>query len=332
MAGTKVTVILPFRDAVKNIERSVNSILNQSFQDLELILVNDGSTDGSRELIENFKDERIKIINLASNGTVVALNEAIYLSQSDFIALMDPYDISRNDRIEKQYNSLTGKNDIDVISSLVKYIPDNVDQNIRAYVEWTNSILSNQDIYYKRFINSTVLHSTLMFKKSLITSYGLFRDGEFPEDYEILLRWMNKGIKFLKLDEELTEWCDDIQRLSRRHIKYNSGAASGIKIKYFNNWFGGYFRTQPDIFLWGNKPVNKHKITNLENDGVKIAGYVNEDGNTLPWNNDKPVFSIHELPSRIFIIYLAEPFNPGDVPAQLMENGLEEGIHYMGMS
>ncbi len=331
MADPKVSVILPFRDAVKYIERSVNSILNQTFHELELILVNDGSTDGSQSIIENIKDARIRIINLAANGTVAAINEALYSSQSDYIALMDPYDTSRNDRIEKQYNWLNN-NDYDVISSLVKYIQENPEQNIRRYIEWTNSLIDHQDIYYKRFINSTVLHSTLMFRKSLISSFGLFSDGEFPEDYEILLRWMNKGVKFLKLKEELTEWYDDIQRLSLRHIKYNSGAVSGIKSKYFIEWFKSYFRPQPDILLWGTKPVDKRKIATLEKDGVNIAGYLNENGDAASWNYDKPVFSIQELPARIFIIYLVEPFNPGVIPNTLSQKGLEEGVHFIGMS
>jgi len=331
MANPKVSVIIPFRDALKSIERSVKSILSQSFEDIELILVNDGSTDGSKEVIEKIKDTRLKMVNLSAGGIVVALNEGIYSTQGKYITLMDVNDIARKDRIEKQLNFLEKNEECDVVSSTVKYKMENSEKNIKRYIEWSNSITSYNEIYHKRFVNSTVLHSTLMFKKDLISKYGLFEDGEFPEDYEMQLRWMNNGVKFSKINEELTDWHDDIQRLSRRHLKYNSSAAAKIKARYFNQWFTGYFNHLPDILLWGSKPATKQKISRLEKEGLNIAGYINTE-NDESWIDDKPVFNLNELPSRSFIIYYVEQFDPGNIPGLLNQKGLEEGTNFLIMS
>ena len=232
MPEPDVAVILPYRDAVKYLPRCVNSIINQTFQNFELILINDGSTDGSREFAESVRDPRIRIIDLPAAGLVAALNEGIFSTKARYLALLDPYDTARPDRLEKQYHYFELHEDIEVVSSRVRYLAERAGKNLKPYIDWTNRITRHEEIYNKRFVNSTVLHSTLMFKRELINTYGSFEDGEFPEDYEILLRWMNEGVSFAKLDDELTEWHDDVQRLSRRHTKYNSEAASKIKSSF----------------------------------------------------------------------------------------------------
>ncbi len=332
MSDPKISVIIPFRDAYKNIERAVSSVLSQTFRDFELIVINDGSTDGSPELVEKIKDERLKLIHLPAGGNVVALNEGLYSSRGEFIALMDCYDSARNDRLELQYKTMLQNPDVSAVASRVKYTHESEDNNIRPYIDWTNQIINEKDIYQKRFVNSTLLQSTLLFRKELISRFGLFEDGEFPEDYEMFLRWMNQGIRVCKLEEELTNWYDDIQRLSRRHIRYNSSAAIKIKSMYFNRWYKSYFRTPPDILVWGSKDVTRKQIGKLESEGFNIAGYINTNGYSLPWLNDRPVFSIDEIPPRTFIIYFVEQFLPVEVPAQLSEKGLEEGLHFIAMS
>lgn len=328
MTDPKIAVIIPFRDTVKTLSRSVTSILNQTFKDIELILINDGSTDGSRELVSEIKDNRIKIIDLPSSGTVAALNEGIFSSKANYIALLDPYDLARNDRLQIQYNFLENNESIDVVSSKVIYIQENPDRNIKSYIEWSNSVITNQDMYFKRFINSTILHSTIMFRKKLINTYGEFKYGKFPEDYELFLRWMDNGVTFTKLTDELTEWHDDLQRLSSRHTKYTSNAAAKLKTKYFATWFKGYFRNPPDILIWGADSSSQKKISWFENEKLEISGFI-DDSYLQSWFDNKPVFKVEEIPKGVFIICFVEQFEPGNIPQILSLKGLEEGTHYL---
>ena len=328
MTDPKLTVIIPFRDTVKTLSRSVSSILNQTLSDIELILINDGSTDGTRELVSEIKDNRIKIIDLPSSGSVAALNEGIYSSKANYIALLDPYDLARNDRLQIQYNFLENNESIEVVSSKVKYVQESPERNMKAYIEWSNSIITNQDIYLKRFINSTILHSTIMFRKKLINTYGDFRYGKFPEDYELFLRWMANGVTFEKLSDELTEWHDDLQRLSSRHSKYTSNAAAKLKTKYFAIWFKGYFRNPPDILVWGIDTLNQKKISLFEEEKMEISGFI-DDSHLQAWFENKPVFKVEEIPKGVFIICFVEQFKPSKMPHTLSLKGLEEGPNYL---
>src|SRR5210317_1929511 len=99
----QISVILPFRDASSTLQRSIKSILEQSFKDFELLLVDDGSTDDSAEIAESFSDERIKHVKLNPQGIVGALNEGYYASQGKYVARMDADDYSHPDRLKKQF-------------------------------------------------------------------------------------------------------------------------------------------------------------------------------------------------------------------------------------
>ena len=246
--------------------------------------------------------------------------------------MLDPYDSATGERIEKQLNYLQLHSDCPVVSSCVHYIQDSTSRHIRPYINWTNSLVSRDDIFQRRFVNATVLNSTLMFRKSLMTTCGLFEDGEFPEDYEMILRWMSRGIPIHKLDEELIEWYDDEQRLSRRHLRYNSAAATKIKSKYFKKWLTEYFRTSPDILLWSNDSLSMKKVNQLESEGLNIVGYINENGQSKNGMDERPVFSLDEKPSRVLIVYYMEQFEPEEIPSLLIEKGLEEGVNFITMS
>jgi hypothetical protein len=143
---------------------------------------------------------------------------------------------------------------------------------------------------------------------------------------------MDKGVRFEKLSEELTEWHDDLQRLSRRHIKYNSSAAAKIKAKYFKSWIQGYFKRRPELFLWGANQSNLNKTTPLAKEGLKISGFVEMDGNHDDFFEENPVFNIEQIPARVFIICFVDQYEPGEVPEILTRKGLEEGTHFILMS
>ena len=98
---------MPFYNAAPYLEEAVQSMLDQTFSDFELILINDGSTDNSEQVIQVFKDPRIKyILNKENQGLVYSLNKGLDESQGDFIARMDGDDISLPDRLQKQLHYL----------------------------------------------------------------------------------------------------------------------------------------------------------------------------------------------------------------------------------
>ncbi len=106
-----ISVILPAYNASNHIAESIDSILRQTYKDFELIVVNDGSIDQTKEIVNSFQDNRIKLIDNESNmGIVFSLNKAIKISKGEFIARMDSDDIAINDRLEKQLEYLKRNN------------------------------------------------------------------------------------------------------------------------------------------------------------------------------------------------------------------------------
>ena len=116
-----VSVLLPVYNAARYLRAAVSSILSQSFNDFELIIINDGSTDQSLQILQELaaKDARIKVISRANTGYVVALNEALALAQGEFIARMDADDISLPARFDKQIAYLENNPDCVLVGSSV---------------------------------------------------------------------------------------------------------------------------------------------------------------------------------------------------------------------
>ena len=116
----KISVVMPFRNSIKTLSEAINSILLQSFEDFELILVDDSSDDGSLSLLDNFYDDRIRVVANNSNlGLAKSLNKAISISTGRYIARMDADDICFPDRLKKQYDFLEKNPTIDLVGSSV---------------------------------------------------------------------------------------------------------------------------------------------------------------------------------------------------------------------
>jgi glycosyltransferase involved in cell wall biosynthesis len=119
---SKISILLPTFNAGNNLFLAVKSILNQSFKNWTLLILDDGSTDNSLEKINNLSDERIKIFkNKINKGISYRLNQGIKFSNTKYIARMDSDDISFPDRLEKQFNFLEKNKDIDLVSSKASF-------------------------------------------------------------------------------------------------------------------------------------------------------------------------------------------------------------------
>ena len=123
---TQISVILPVYNAEKFVEAAVNSILQQTITDFEFIIINDGSTDNSLNILENLakQDARIKLISRANKGLIATLNEAISISSSDYIARMDADDISMPTRLEKQLAYLKKHPKVAVLGTGYRYMDE----------------------------------------------------------------------------------------------------------------------------------------------------------------------------------------------------------------
>jgi glycosyltransferase involved in cell wall biosynthesis len=295
-----VSVIMPVYNAERSVGFAIRSILKQSFQPFELIIVDDGSTDQTPEILAEWqqRDQRIRVHYRQHEGIVAALNHGIAHSSAPLIARMDADDISLPERLEKQVRELKQNPELGLVGTQVRFGGDE-EENLgyKLYVDWTNSLTDPMEIAMHRFVESPFAHPTVMFRRSLIKKYGGYRDGSFPEDYELWLRWLEKGVKMSKIPEELLIWHDDPQRLSRSHDRYSTDAFYKIKAKYLAHWLEMNNPHHPQVVVFGAGRVTRKRVDYLKEQGIEIAAYVDIDPDKIGNKYDgAPVWAPDELP------------------------------------
>lgn len=125
MAPSKVTILLPVYNGAKTLARAINSILNQTFLDWELFVLEDGSTDNSLSIAQSFRDVRIHVISDGQHkGIVKRLNQGIQLCESQYFARMDADDVAHPQRLEKQVEFLKANPNIDLVGTAMRVLDD----------------------------------------------------------------------------------------------------------------------------------------------------------------------------------------------------------------
>lgn len=175
-------------NASKYIEVAVKSILNQTYQDFELLIVNDGSTDDTSEILESFKDERIRIINnLENKGLTYTRNIALQEARGQFIAIMDSDDISYPNRLAIQIDAFKDKPDLALYGGQAKMIDENQKEIGFIKESETNPNL----LKVKLLFHNTFVHSSVMIRTSVFREFGGYQEP-FAEDYDLFLRIAQK--------------------------------------------------------------------------------------------------------------------------------------------
>ncbi|MCG9910273.1 MAG: glycosyltransferase [Flavobacteriales bacterium] len=299
-----VSVILPVCNAEKTIERSVLSIINQSFQNWELLLLENGSTDSTSEkcLKLSKSDERISYYSLEPKGLVHALNQGILLSKAPLIARMDADDFSLPERLEKQYQFLQNHPETGLISGLVLFDSEIKDaEGYHLYVHQINRWKTANQIRKYRLIESPFAHPSVMFRKSLIDLYGLYSTDPIPEDYELWLRWMNEGVIMNKLDEPILIWNDSPSRLSRNHNHYSQEAFDHIRYYYVAEWLKKNRTPSLELYVWGGGKKANQKLKMLSRYiSLEISGIID----VKPTHKETKRIHYSEIPppGKIFIL------------------------------
>lgn len=181
-----ISIGIPIYNAEKYLADAIKSVLAQSYPYWELILVDDGSTDGSLKIAQDFatRDSRIRVISDGVNKKLPArLNQIIREAQYDYIARMDADDLMHTERLEKQINFLINNPQFDLVSTSLLSIKNNNDViGARVYLPKT---VTKQDALIG---NSGILHASILAKKSWCRRNFYNEKNALAEDYEL---WLN---------------------------------------------------------------------------------------------------------------------------------------------
>ena len=194
----KISVLMPVYNGEQFLDKSINSILNQTFNNFEYIIINDGSTDDSLKIIESYEDSRIKIINFSKNmGIAAALNNGLNVAKGDYIARQDQDDISHPERFMLQVEYLKN-NDVDLVDANFIFIDEN-DHYIQDYEKrYFNPEETLSHLFFYELV-----HASIMCKRLIFTKYNIQYRKRPTEDYDLFIRLAKAGMRAGRLDKKL---------------------------------------------------------------------------------------------------------------------------------
>ena len=197
MQNKLVSVIIPVYNVEKYVKKAIQSIQNQTYTNLEIIVIDDGSSDDTYNIVEKLAkdDNRIKLYKNEKNLKIVkTLNRALSLANGEYIARMDGDDISAFDRIEKKVRFLEENKQFDLVGCSMKAI-DIDGKQIGQTVHY-----SNQNLLIQSLECVTPASHIWLAKKSLYEKLNGYREISGVEDYDFLLRMTSSGFKYTNLE------------------------------------------------------------------------------------------------------------------------------------
>lgn len=202
-----VSVLLPVRNGLPWIERALASVQAQTLADLEIIVLEDGSTDDTPRWLATVSDDRLQVIATGGVGIARALNLGLAAARAPYIARQDADDESRPDRFAAQVAVLDARPDIDVVASTADYIDqtntDVVNDWVRAVRAQHDPAASPDDIRRLMPLTCCVTHGSIVARTHVLRDAGGYRDALVPaEDYDLWLRLLPSH-RFLKLADRL---------------------------------------------------------------------------------------------------------------------------------
>lgn len=281
----KVSVIMAAYNAETYIEEAIRSVLNQTFKDFELIVVNDGSEDQTLNVIKSIPDKRIKIINLDNSGAANARNSGIRSSKGEYIAILDADDVALPDRLQKQVDFLDASLEYGIVGGNASVIDKD-----GMFVTNTNQTLDWHSIKMK-LPASPFIHSTVMFRSSLIKTIGFYPDISTSEDALFFLK-ISKVSKMINLQDCLINYRLLPSALSRRstnlvnisknflsHFHSTGELPDDYKKKYENasksfsekEKIIQYSNLLAKKYLWGSHPNARLARRSILNLGLSMA-------------------------------------------------------------
>lgn len=203
--NTQITVLMPVYNSALYLREAIDSILSQTFCDFEFIIINDGSTDNSLEVIKTYKDSRIVVIdNEVNEGIIRSRNKGLKLAKGKYIVNMDSDDISDLTRLEKQFNYLEQHPEITLLASRLVL----VNQNNEETGVWPEDYfcITEQQIKETLPAINCIGQPTIMMRSAPVKKVGYNTRFEYNEDWGLWLTLLSQGHRIAKLPEVLLRY------------------------------------------------------------------------------------------------------------------------------
>lgn len=333
MSTPSVSVLLPVYNAVRFLDGCLQSLAEQTLDDFEIVAVDDGSTDGSAEILDQWRrrEPRLRVLTQAHGGLITALNHGLGVCRAELVARMDADDESLPERLKLQRRAFDQDSRLDVASCQVRHFADDgpVGKGLRIYERWLNGLVSHEDVLRERFIESPLPHPSAMVRRSVLLAAGGYRERGWPEDYDLWLRLAEAGHRFVKVPRELVRWRDHGDRLTRRDRRYAVERFLECKAHFLAR---GPLAGIDRLVIWGagqtGRRLSKHLIRRGHPPGAFIDVDERKCGRTVrgaPVHPPEDLTALLTTPGRALVLAAVSSRGARElIRARLVDLGLVE--------
>tara|TARA_Y100000385_G_scaffold107203_1_gene111264 strand:+ start:100 stop:1071 length:972 start_codon:yes stop_codon:yes gene_type:complete len=319
---------MPFKNPGKYIIPCIESILNQTYKNWELIAVNDQSDDGSHQRALSYADchDNISVINSDGKGIIDALKCGYNFCGGDYIHRMDSDDIMPSDKLEKMLSVMRPNC---LVTGLVDYFSDDFDlgDGYKKYTEWINNSMTSGDLWRGIYKECLIPSSGWLIHRNDFEDMGAFNSTLIPEDYDFSFRLYQSGMDIGIVPQVIHHWRDSTNRTSRTESSYFPENYFDLKVHYFLEIDRD---NSVPLMLWGAGKKGKKVAKSLINYGIEFT-WVTDNPSKFGVNiYDQIVQSRNDVNLKNYqqIIAISSPREQNEVQSVLDGTELKNRMNY----
>ena len=266
-------MLLPVRDGMPYLAFTARTLTRAAAPPIEIVVVDDGSLDGTPAFLADWavRDPRVRVNSPGRVGLVAALNAGLDACRAPFVARVDADDLVAPERFVRQLARLVAE-ELDVVGTGVRCFPATaVAGGLRRYEAWQNGLTTHDAMARERFVESPLVHPSVMFRRAAVLAVGGYRAMGYPEDYDLWLRLFSAGARFGKCPEVLTFWRERPDRLTRTAAVCTPEAIADCKVEHL---LAGPLRGAQRIYVAGAGDDAKRLATRLRLRGQRIVAFL----------------------------------------------------------
>lgn len=275
----RLSVLLPYRDVASTLDEAIASVLAEREVPLELVAIDDGSRDGGAATVAAWaaRDRRVVPVAGAGEGIARALARGLAAARGTFVARMDGDDVSLPGRFGAQLDALSRAPRVAAVGGRVRAFPDDaVQDGMRRYVAWMNALVTPGEHARDVFVEAPLCHPSVTMRRDALDRAGGYRDVDWPEDYDLWLRFDAAGWELAKVDQEVLCWRQRPGSLTFSDPRYSLERHRALKARFLAPRLGALARGRA-LACWGAGPTGRRLARALEQEGVRFDRFVDID-------------------------------------------------------